>query len=100
MLKNKCIAVSPIVLQKEDRDNTTIPTLKSILLRYKIFKKYANEGMVQCSIIAGYRDFRSVKWTAVTRIRKYFEQLFIPIEAMQKIRVYRCYRPQNIKISL
>ena len=46
MLKNKCIAVSPIVLQKEDRDNTTIPTLKSILLRYKIFKKYANEGMV------------------------------------------------------
>ena len=46
MLKNKCIAVSPIVLQKEDRDNTTIPTLKSILLRYEIFKKYANEGMV------------------------------------------------------
>ena len=32
-------------------------------------------------------QFRSVKYTVVTRLRQSFEQLFIPIQAIQGIRV-------------
>ena len=53
MHKNKWIGVLPTILRTE---NTTLPNLKSILIRYKIFKVYANEGMLSCSIMRGCRD--------------------------------------------
>ena len=75
MHKNKWIGVLPTILRTE---NTTLPNLKSILIRYKIFKVYANEGMLSCSIMRIVEiQFRSVKCMAA----------FIPVQAM--IRDYR-----------